>query len=231
MSLNNIVVGPDQQDYGNLYLYVTDISSFATVLFPFLYVLCATMFISGENCGESFKKQKVRQHITSGPCRGASVTCIDCLKVFHGFEFESHTSCVSEAERYQGKLYHPPKKDQPKPQTAPVQQQTPPSSLTKQKQTPSKDPDPKSTSVSTQKTPAPQPRTETDFTSWHPLNDLVKFDWKSETLKLIAEKKYEGHDQVKKELQKRFFKALKKQSKPYISHLASHYTKKCMKKK
>lgn len=39
-------------------------------------------------------------------CRGCwTLTCVDCSKDFHGEEFRAHTSCMSEAEKYQGKLY------------------------------------------------------------------------------------------------------------------------------
>lgn len=33
------------------------------------------------------------------------MSCIDCGKPFYGQEFKSHTSCISEAEKYEGKLY------------------------------------------------------------------------------------------------------------------------------
>jgi hypothetical protein len=33
------------------------------------------------------------------------LTCVDCSKDFEGEAFRAHTSCMSEAEKYQGKLY------------------------------------------------------------------------------------------------------------------------------
>lgn len=43
-------------------------------------------------------------------CRGAhSFTCIDCGKTLSGAELDAHTSCITEAEKYQGKLYQPKK--------------------------------------------------------------------------------------------------------------------------
>merc|ERR1711976_43781 len=51
-------------------------------------------------CNESLKKQKVEQHYYR--CRNDYVTCIDCNHDFFGNDFESHTKCVSEAQRYGG---------------------------------------------------------------------------------------------------------------------------------
>ena len=54
-------------------------------------------------CGESLKKAQVNKHCET-KCRNAwSFTCMDCNKVFEGFEFEKHISCMTETERYQGK--------------------------------------------------------------------------------------------------------------------------------
>lgn len=38
-------------------------------------------------------------------CRGASFTCLDCMVWFHGTDYRSHTSCMSEAQKVQGHLY------------------------------------------------------------------------------------------------------------------------------
>lgn len=41
----------------------------------------------------------------SGRCR-ASFTCIDCSKTFRNSgEWKSHTTCISEDEKYQGALF------------------------------------------------------------------------------------------------------------------------------
>lgn len=62
-----------------------------------------------DGCGDVIKKPKVPNHIIR--CRRSySFSCIDCNKVFKGEEFKAHTSCISEAEKYQGKLYKGPKK-------------------------------------------------------------------------------------------------------------------------
>ncbi|KAJ5826032.1 hypothetical protein N7474_003170 [Penicillium riverlandense] len=58
---------------------------------------------SCENCGDVLTKKKLDPH--RGQCRGASFTCIDCMVHFHGTEYRSHTSCMSEAQKYQGALY------------------------------------------------------------------------------------------------------------------------------
>jgi len=44
---------------------------------------------------------------------GGSFTCIDCHTAFQGDAHKSHTSCISEAEKYQGKLYRGPKTQPP----------------------------------------------------------------------------------------------------------------------
>lgn len=54
-------------------------------------------------CGDSLKKPSVAKHLQIRRC--ASVTCVDCSKTFHGSEYESHIRCISEAEKYMGKLY------------------------------------------------------------------------------------------------------------------------------
>lgn len=56
-----------------------------------------------EKCNESLKKPKVAAHLLH--CRSSWVTCIDCCKKFAWNEFEAHTTCVSEAQKYQGNLF------------------------------------------------------------------------------------------------------------------------------
>ncbi len=58
-------------------------------------------------CQESIKKPKVEAHLAK--CRSCwTLTCVDCSKDFHGEEYASHTSCVSEAQKYEGALYKGP---------------------------------------------------------------------------------------------------------------------------
>ncbi|QSZ30117.1 hypothetical protein DSL72_004637 [Monilinia vaccinii-corymbosi] len=58
---------------------------------------------SCENCGDVLTKKKLDPH--RNQCRGASYTCLDCMVHFQGLEYRSHTSCMSEAQKYQGALY------------------------------------------------------------------------------------------------------------------------------
>ncbi|PYH96890.1 hypothetical protein BO71DRAFT_396677 [Aspergillus ellipticus CBS 707.79] len=58
---------------------------------------------SCEACGDILTKKKLDPH--RNQCRGASYTCIDCMVHFWGTEYRSHTSCMSEAQKYQGALY------------------------------------------------------------------------------------------------------------------------------
>ncbi|KAJ5391962.1 hypothetical protein N7509_007452 [Penicillium cosmopolitanum] len=58
---------------------------------------------SCEGCGDVLTKKKLDPH--RGQCRGASFTCIDCMVHFWGTEYRSHTSCMTEDQKYQGALY------------------------------------------------------------------------------------------------------------------------------
>jgi cell growth-regulating nucleolar protein len=62
-----------------------------------------------EACNDTVKKSTVQRH--KYKCRNAwSFTCIDCSHTFDGDEINAHTSCITEAQKYQGKLYQPKKK-------------------------------------------------------------------------------------------------------------------------
>ena len=52
-------------------------------------------------CQETVKKPKLDQH--KQRCRMASFSCIDCYKSFKGDEYRSHTSCITEVQKYHGK--------------------------------------------------------------------------------------------------------------------------------
>ncbi|KAH9963899.1 hypothetical protein BC827DRAFT_99706 [Russula dissimulans] len=63
-----------------------------------------------DTCTDVVKKPKLDRHY--GQCR-SSFTCIDCSKTFRGpAEWKAHTSCITEAEKYQKSLYKGPKKGQ-----------------------------------------------------------------------------------------------------------------------
>jgi cell growth-regulating nucleolar protein len=53
-----------------------------------------------EACNETLKRNKVATH----RC-WAAVSCMDCNMRFVGNDYLSHTSCVTEAQRYEGALY------------------------------------------------------------------------------------------------------------------------------
>jgi cell growth-regulating nucleolar protein len=59
-------------------------------------------------CADVFKKPKSAQHIYR--CPNARFTCIDCSTTFDGDDYLKHTSCISEAEKYQKSLYKANKK-------------------------------------------------------------------------------------------------------------------------
>ncbi|KAL4073722.1 hypothetical protein J3A83DRAFT_4090767 [Scleroderma citrinum] len=54
-------------------------------------------------CGDVVKKPKLDTHYAR--CH-APFDCIDCSTTFHApAEFKGHTSCITEAEKYQKSLY------------------------------------------------------------------------------------------------------------------------------
>eukprot|EP00968_Pinguiococcus_pyrenoidosus_P013222 scaffold1197_cov228-Pinguiococcus_pyrenoidosus.AAC.8 len=58
------------------------------------------VFFVCEGCNESLKKAQVDRH--AARCRACwAVTCVDCGKTFPDDEYRSHTSCISEAEKYE----------------------------------------------------------------------------------------------------------------------------------
>ncbi|KAJ3030027.1 UNVERIFIED_CONTAM: hypothetical protein HDU68_010376 [Siphonaria sp. JEL0065] len=63
-----------------------------------------------EACQETLKKQKLDQH--KQRCHYAQFTCVDCSVTFQGNDYKAHTSCISEAEKYQKSVYKAPKKQQ-----------------------------------------------------------------------------------------------------------------------
>ena len=54
-------------------------------------------------CGDVITKKSVDKH--RNQCRGASFSCLDCNVHFNGTDYRAHTSCISEAQKYQGHLY------------------------------------------------------------------------------------------------------------------------------
>lgn len=58
-----------------------------------------------EACADVLAKKKLDSH----GCR-QGFTCLDCNRTFYRNEYRSHTTCVTEAERYQKSVYQPDKK-------------------------------------------------------------------------------------------------------------------------
>lgn len=76
--------------------------------------ISAMVSFSCEVCNDTILKKKLQQHQRS--CRGAYFTCIDCSTTFYGNDHQKHTSCISEAEKYEKSLYKGKKAKQPQQQ-------------------------------------------------------------------------------------------------------------------
>ena len=74
------------------------------------------VFFNCEACNETLKKNQVEKHFFK--CRTSRVTCIDCSVTFYGNDFAAHTSCISEAEKYEKSLYKGGNKKKLNPQDA-----------------------------------------------------------------------------------------------------------------
>ena len=68
---------------------------------------------SCEVCNDTVLKKKLDAH--KQRCNGAYFTCIDCSVTFNGTDYRGHTSCISEAQKYEKGLYKGKKKE-PKPE-------------------------------------------------------------------------------------------------------------------
>ena len=67
---------------------------------------------SCDHCQQSVTKPKVDSH--RARCHNCwYLTCIDCSKTLDVETYKAHTQCISEAEKYQGKLYQGGKKVRP----------------------------------------------------------------------------------------------------------------------
>lgn len=65
------------------------------------------VFFTCGQCGEALKKAQVEKHYQTR-CRQNNVfSCIDCGKDFWGKDYEQHTKCISEEEKYSGKNFVP----------------------------------------------------------------------------------------------------------------------------
>ena len=66
------------------------------------------VFFVCEDCNETLKRLKVAAHLCKCSC--SAITCVDCNKSFYDDSYLQHSTCMSEAERYEGNLYKAPKK-------------------------------------------------------------------------------------------------------------------------
>ncbi|WLF78583.1 hypothetical protein PVL30_002323 [Lodderomyces elongisporus] len=71
-------------------------------------------------CNDTVIKKKLNQH--QQRCYGAYFTCIDCSTTFQGNDHNQHTSCISEAEKYEKGLYKGKKGENKKADTAKAKQ-------------------------------------------------------------------------------------------------------------
>ncbi|KNE68201.1 hypothetical protein AMAG_12880 [Allomyces macrogynus ATCC 38327] len=60
-----------------------------------------------DHCQETVKKPKADQHVNR--CWPPALSCVDCSVSFTSQSYKSHTSCISEAEKYQKSLYKAPR--------------------------------------------------------------------------------------------------------------------------
>ncbi|KAH9520309.1 hypothetical protein Btru_060461 [Bulinus truncatus] len=64
------------------------------------------VFFNCNACAEALKKNQVEKHIQR--CRQCKVlSCVDCGKDFWGNDYQNHTKCLTENEKYCGKGYVP----------------------------------------------------------------------------------------------------------------------------
>ena len=55
-------------------------------------------------CQDTVRKPMVQKHVYKCPNCWV-LSCVDCMVKFEGDDYQGHTSCMSEAEKYQGGLY------------------------------------------------------------------------------------------------------------------------------
>lgn len=55
-------------------------------------------------CQETIRKNKVDEH--TNRCHPSSYSCVDCGKDFSVSAARAHNTCITEEEKYQGKLYN-----------------------------------------------------------------------------------------------------------------------------
>lgn len=64
------------------------------------------VYFNCDACGDSLKKNEVEKHRRR--CHNCHIlSCVDCNKDFRGNDYQQHTKCVSEEQRYSGKNFKP----------------------------------------------------------------------------------------------------------------------------
>jgi cell growth-regulating nucleolar protein len=72
---------------------------------PFQHIFRMVFFVC-DGCQESLRKASVAKHASM--CRRCeTVTCVDCGLSFLGDDYAQHTTCISEAAKYEKSLYRP----------------------------------------------------------------------------------------------------------------------------
>merc|ERR1719181_2615491 len=61
------------------------------------------VYFECQKCNETVKKPKLAKHLLM--CGSGFVSCIDCNKIFAWDQWEAHTSCISESQKYMGSDY------------------------------------------------------------------------------------------------------------------------------
>ncbi|KAG7367789.1 LYAR-type C2HC zinc finger domain containing protein [Nitzschia inconspicua] len=61
------------------------------------------VFFSCDGCGDMLKKNQVDAHVFRCKNGCHAVSCVDCSVSFYGDDYKAHTSCMTEAERYEKK--------------------------------------------------------------------------------------------------------------------------------
>lgn len=133
---------------------------------------------SCEICNDTVIKKKLDQH--KQRCYGAYYTCIDCSITFQGNDYKNHTSCITEAEKYEKGLYKG-KKQQQKPNTDLKSEPK-----VKSKPEPKPEPKPKAKTASKSKT---ESKTKLDFGSFAKNNDSLYKVLKTYSKQLKMDKK------------------------------------------
>lgn len=157
-----------------------------------------------DGCGESVKKPKAEQHVnTCRYCR--ALVCLDCMKRFTDDSYKQHTSCISEAQKYQGALYKPPKGKQG---GNPQQQQKPKPEAAKR---------PREEEKKEEKKPAPAPaKEEKEEAAATPEKKVKKMHASKELVSALVDvmrdARGEGEtiDELKQRAEKVLHRALKK---------------------